>query len=252
MSELLDNVANTITDIKDSILGDDSSDDEYVPPPPPPEDDDDDSSDDDNGNKPPPPSGSALDSDDDIIDDDDDDIIDDDDDDIIDNDDDDDDDNDNSGNFNRNMMDLSQPSGFDNADIDSDDDDDDENYLQKFDETIQQQIITDYHPELKYHNHDEVNNLSTVVRNEYGVIIDPLHQSVPFITRYEKAKILGERAKQLSSGAKPFVEVEDNIIDEYLIALKEFNEKKIPFIIKRPMPNGGCEYWKFEDLEIIA
>jgi DNA-directed RNA polymerase subunit K/omega len=247
MSELLDNVANTITDIKDSILGDDSSDDEYVPPPPPPEDDDDDSSDDDNGNKPPPPSGSALDSDDDIIDDDDDDIIDnddDDDDDIIDNDDDDDDDNDNSGNFNRNMMDLSQPSGFDNADIDSDDDDDDENYLQKFDETIQQQIITDYHPELKYHNHDEVNNLSTVVRNEYGVIIDPLHQSVPFITRYEKAKILGERAKQLSSGAKPFV--------EYLIALKEFNEKKIPFIIKRPMPNGGCEYWKFEDLEIIA
>ena len=252
MSELLDNVANTITDIKDSILGDDSSDDEYVPPPPPPEDDDDDSSDDDNGNKPPPPSGSALDSDDDIIDDDDDDIIDDDDDDIIDNDDDDDDDNDNSGNFNRNMMDLSQPSGFDNADIDSDDDDDDENYLQKFDETIQQQIITDYHPELKYHNNDEVNNLSTVVRNEYGVIIDPLHQSVPFITRYEKAKILGERAKQLSSGAKPFVEVEDNIIDEYLIALKEFNEKKIPFIIKRPMPNGGCEYWKFEDLEIIA
>jgi len=251
MSELLDNVANTITDIKDSILGDDSSDDEYVPPPPPPEEDDDDSSDDDNGNKPPPPSGSALDSDDDIIDDDDDDIIDDDDDDIID-DDDDDDDNDNSGNFNRNMMDLSQPSGFDNADIDSDDDDDDENYLQKFDETIQQQIITDYHPELKYHNHDEVNNLSTVVRNEYGVIIDPLHQSVPFITRYEKAKILGERAKQLSSGAKPFVEVEDNIIDEYLIALKEFNEKKIPFIIKRPMPNGGCEYWKFEDLEIIA
>ena len=233
MSELLDNVANTITDIKDSILGDDSSDDEYVPPPPPPEEDDDDSSDDDNGNKPPPPSGSALDSDDDIIDDDD-------------------DDNDNSGNFNRNMMDLSQPSGFDNADIDSDDDDDDENYLQKFDETIQQQIITDYHPELKYHNHDEVNNLSTVVRNEYGVIIDQLHQSVPFITRYEKAKILGERAKQLSSGAKPFVEVEDNIIDEYLIALKEFNEKKIPFIIKRPMPNGGCEYWKFEDLEIIA
>jgi DNA-directed RNA polymerase I, II, and III subunit RPABC2 len=249
MSELLDNVANTITDIKDSILGDDSSDDEYVPPPPPPEEDDDDSSDDDNGNKPPPPSGTALDSDDDIIDDDDDDDIIDDDDDIID---DDDDDNDNSGNFNRNMMDLSQPSGFDNADIDSDDDDDDENYLQKFDETIQQQIITDYHPELKYHNHDEVNNLSTVVRNEYGVIIDPLHQSVPFITRYEKAKILGERAKQLSSGAKPFVEVEDNIIDEYLIALKEFNEKKIPFIIKRPMPNGGCEYWKFEDLEIIA
>tara|TARA_B110000879_G_C11183589_1_gene519921 strand:+ start:9400 stop:10167 length:768 start_codon:yes stop_codon:yes gene_type:complete len=255
MSELLDTVVNKISEIKDSIIGPDSSDDEYVPPPPPMEDDDSDSSDDDNENKPPPPTGSALDSDDDV----DDDVIDDDDDDLIDNGIDDgiddgiDGDDDTSNNFNRNMMDLSQPGGFDSADIDSDDDyDDDDNYLQKFDETIQQQIISDYHPELKYHNQDEVNNLSIVVRNENGVIIDPLHQSVPFITRYEKAKMLGERAKQLSAGAKPFVEVEDNIIDEYLIALKEFNEKKIPFIIKRPMPNGGCEYWKFEDLEIIA
>jgi len=261
MSELLDNVVNKISEIKDSIIEPDSSDDEYVPPPPPPmEDDDSDSSDNDNENKPPPPTSSALDSDssDDEyapppppMEDDDSDSNDDNDDDDDDNDNDDDDD-DTSNIFNRNMMDLSQPGGFDNANIDSDDDyDDDDNYLQKFDETIQQQIITDYHPELKYHNQDEVNNLSIVVRNENGVIIDPLHQSVPFITRYEKAKILGERAKQLSSGAKPFVEVEDNIIDEYLIALKEFNEKKIPFIIKRPMPNGGCEYWKFEDLEII-
>jgi len=225
MSELLDNVVNKISEIKDSIIGPDSSDDEYVPPPPPMEDDDSDSNDDDDDDNADADADADTDADAD----------------------------DTSNIFNRNMMDLSQPGGFDNADIDSDDDyDDDDNYLQKFDETIQQQIISDYHPELKYHNQDEVNNLSIVVRNENGVIIDPLHQSVPFITRYEKAKILGERAKQLSSGAKPFVEVEDNIIDEYLIALKEFNEKKIPFIIKRPMPNGGCEYWKFEDLEIIA
>ena len=47
------------------------------------------------------------------------------------------------------------------------------------------------------------------------------------------------------------VQIEDTVIDEYLIATKEFNEKKIPFIIKRPMPNGGCEYWRFEDLEIL-
>ena len=68
----------------------------------------------------------------------------------------------------------------------------------------------------------------------------------------QKAKIIGERSKQLSAGALPFVEVEPNVIDEYLIATKEFTEKKIPFIIKRPMPNGGCEYWKMEDLEILV
>ena len=42
------------------------------------------------------------------------------------------------------------------------------------------------------------------------------------------------------------------MIDGYLIALKEFEEKKTPFIIKRPLPNGGCEYWKLSDLEVLV
>jgi len=29
-------------------------------------------------------------------------------------------------------------------------------------------------------------------------------------------------------------------------------EKKIPFVIKRPIPSGGCEYWNLKDLEVIA
>ena len=63
--------------------------------------------------------------------------------------------------------------------------------------------------------------------------------------------MLGERAKQINAGAPIFVEVDPSVIDGYLIALKEFEEKKIPFIIKRPLPNGGCEYWKFKDLELL-
>jgi len=139
--------------------------------------------------------------------------------------------------------------------IDDDDEEDDEdveeNYLQKFDENIQKNIISEFHPELHSHNSDEIEILSKVVRNENGVVIDPLHKTLPFITRYEKARILGERAKQLNAGAKPMVEVDINVIDGYLIALKEFEEKKIPFIIKRPLPNGGIEYWKFKDLEVL-
>ena len=143
--------------------------------------------------------------------------------------------------------------GLDDISDDEDDDDDDydENYLQKFDEKTQQNIISEYHPELQTHNYTEVEILSRVVRDSDGNIIDPLHQTLPFITRYEKAKILGERAKQINAGAPIFVDVEPNVIDGYLIALKEFEEKKIPFIIKRPLPNGGCEYWKFKDLELI-
>ena len=140
--------------------------------------------------------------------------------------------------------------------IDTDDEDeeydDDENYLQKFDENIQKNIIAQHHPELISHNYDEIDILSRVVRDTNGVIIDPVHKTIPFITRYEKARILGERAKQINAGAKPTIDIETSVIDGYLIALKEFEEKKIPFIVKRPLPNGGCEYWKFKDLEVLV
>ena len=139
--------------------------------------------------------------------------------------------------------------------VDSDeyetDEDDDNNSLNKLDTVSRQDIISDYHPELKLHNFDEIENLCKVMRDDEGVIIDPLHRTIPIVTRYEKARILGERAKQINAGANIFVNVDNSIIDGYLIAVKEFEEKKIPFIVKRPMPNGGCEYWKLEDLEML-
>ena len=134
---------------------------------------------------------------------------------------------------------------------DDDEEEEDEDYLQHFDDSIRQKIIEDYHPELKTHNFDEVDVLARVVRDNYGNIIDPLHRTIPFITKYEKARILGERASQINAGAKPMVEVDADIIDGYAIALKEYEAKKIPFIIKRPLPNGTVEYWKFEDMEIL-
>ena len=134
---------------------------------------------------------------------------------------------------------------------DDDDDDDDENYLQKFDTDIRENFIEKHHPEAKSHNFEEVKNLSRVVRNENGIIIDNLHRTLPFLTKYETARILGQRAKQLNSGAKTFVKVPPNVLDGYEIAKLELEEKKIPFIIKRPIPDGTCEYWNVSDLEVI-
>jgi DNA-directed RNA polymerase subunit K/omega len=136
-------------------------------------------------------------------------------------------------------------------DEDEDEDEETENYLKKFDEDIKKNIITDYYPELVQHNSEEVEAMSVVTRNQLGIIIDPLHQTLPFLTKYEKARILGERAKQLDAGALPFVSIDETVISGYLIALKELEEKKIPFIVKRPLPNGGCEYWRLKDLEIL-
>lgn len=136
-------------------------------------------------------------------------------------------------------------------DEEDDDSDLEEDYLQKIDSSMQTDIVSSHHPELLQHKTEEIETLSKVVRNEENMIVDPFHKTVPFLTKYEKARILGERAKQLNAGGKPFVNVDPSILDGYLIAEKELNEKKLPFIIKRPITNGACEYWKIEDLEIL-
>jgi DNA-directed RNA polymerase I, II, and III subunit RPABC2 len=146
---------------------------------------------------------------------------------------------------------LSYEMDSDDADDDEDDDADGEQYLQKFDEFTKQSTIDHYHPELLQHNHDEIEVMSVVVRDNNGNIIDPLHKTLPFLTKYERSRILGERAKQIDAGATPLITVEDGMIDSYLIAVEELTQKKVPFIVKRPLPNGGCEYWKLKDLEFL-
>lgn len=138
------------------------------------------------------------------------------------------------------------------SDTDDDDDDDDHiNYLQKFKHEIQNDFINTYHNDNFTHNYDEINTMSKVIRDNFNNIIDPFHKTIPILTKYERARILGQRAKQIDSGAKPFVHIDKTINDGYLIATRELEEKKIPFIIRRPLPNGGSEYWKVQDLEII-
>jgi DNA-directed RNA polymerases I, II, and III subunit RPABC2 len=139
------------------------------------------------------------------------------------------------------------------ADDDDDDDDEyEENYLQKFDYEINKNYVAEFHPECLNHNSDEVSKLAKVIRDENNIIIDPLHKTLPYLTKYEKARVLGQRAKQIETGAKPLVKVPENIIDGYIIAELELREKKIPFIIKRPIPGGAFEYWHIKDLEIIG
>jgi len=134
---------------------------------------------------------------------------------------------------------------------DDDDVDDDENYLQKFDRDINDDYILNFHPECKTHNYDEISALTKVVYNDSGIIVDPLHRTIPILTKYERTRILGQRAKQINSGSRPFVKVPENIIDGYLIAEIELAQKRIPFIVRRPFPNGGCEYWNLKDLELV-
>ena len=134
-------------------------------------------------------------------------------------------------------------------DIEDDNNDDDTLYLQKFNEEIKKNYILDFHPECYANNYDEISVLTKVVRDKNNNIIDNLHKTIPFMTKYERTRVIGQRAKQINSGVKPFVKVPENIIDGTLIAELELSMKRIPFIIRRPTPGGGCEYWNLKDLE---
>jgi DNA-directed RNA polymerase I, II, and III subunit RPABC2 len=142
--------------------------------------------------------------------------------------------------------------------VEYDDDDEDEDdqymspYLQKFNAEINKNYILDFHPECSINNYDEISVLTQVVRDKANNIIDDLHKTIPFLTKYERTRVIGQRAKQISSGAKTFVKVRENVIDGYLIAELELMQKRIPFIIRRPTPGGGCEYWNLKDLEIVS
>lgn len=135
---------------------------------------------------------------------------------------------------------------------DEDDDDDGEVYLKKFDKEITQNYIMNFHPECVSHNYDEIEAFTKIVRDKNGIVIDDLHKTIPYLTKYERTRILGQRAKQINSGATPFVKVPENVIDGYLIAELELIQKRIPFIIRRPLPNGGSEYWNVKELENIS
>ena len=63
-----------------------------------------------------------------------------------------------------------------------------------------------------------------------------------YMTKYEKARLLGTRALQLSMNAPPLVELQGET-DPLQIAMKELRERKIPLIIRRILPDESYEDW---------
>ncbi|CAG9466131.1 unnamed protein product [Pedinophyceae sp. YPF-701] len=70
-----------------------------------------------------------------------------------------------------------------------------------------------------------------------------------YMTKYEKARILGTRALQISMNAPLMVEPE-GLTDPLDIAMKELQQQKIPFIIRRHLPDGSFEDWSVQELII--
>ena len=67
------------------------------------------------------------------------------------------------------------------------------------------------------------------------------------LTKYEMVRILGERTKQLTMGAKPLIKNFKDLSYES-IAQEEFKLNMIPYKIRRPLPNGKYEIWTLDEL----
>ena len=72
-----------------------------------------------------------------------------------------------------------------------------------------------------------------------------------FLTKYERVKIVGLRAEQIQRGAVPYVKFDKDNFDPVLIANNELQERKIPFMLCRTLPNGEKEYWRLDDMIIL-
>ena len=80
---------------------------------------------------------------------------------------------------------------------------------------------------------------------------DKHHTTYPFLSNYEKTKLLSLRTSQIEKGAHPYIAVPEGITSSYEIAKLELKEKKLPYILKRPLPNGTYEFWRLADLLIL-
>ena len=92
-----------------------------------------------------------------------------------------------------------------------------------------------------------------IIRNREIIITDIEHEireleetgkilmGPPTLTRFEKARIMGARALQLSLGAPPFIEIPESAATSLDIAMEELEQRLIPISIRRTLPNGDFQ-----------
>lgn len=101
---------------------------------------------------------------------------------------------------------------------------------------------------------------SLVITDDYNKIRNAdknTYRSLPILTKYEFDQVIGLRTMHLSRGAPPLVALEDGFtvksnIELRAVAQRELLESRLPYMIKRVMPNGKAEYWSLSDLDLTA
>lgn len=100
------------------------------------------------------------------------------------------------------------------------------------------------HPEVK-----------PVFRKEVAEAIKLPRVTREYYTKYEFTTLLATRAQQLAEGAKPLVSLEGLKTSDpmfiWTVARREIEQRKLPFVIRRQLPNGQSEFWSTQELEVM-
>lgn len=83
------------------------------------------------------------------------------------------------------------------------------------------------------------------------------YRSLPIMTKYEFNQVIALRTMHLAKNAPPLIDLPDGFriksnMELRAVAIQELQQKKLPYIIKRVMPNGKTEYWNVEDLHLAS
>ena len=108
----------------------------------------------------------------------------------------------------------------------------------------------------------EIDKKCEIIRNREIITKDIEHKSIeitakgdqivtgpPTLTRFERARIMGARALQLSLGAPVFIEIPKNATSSLEIAMDELKQRVIPIVIKRTLPNGDYQHLPIDQFE---
>jgi DNA-directed RNA polymerases I, II, and III subunit RPABC2 len=104
----------------------------------------------------------------------------------------------------------------------------------------------DQHPEVRPIYRKDIEN---------ELIKTPGRTTRPYFTKYEYTVLLATRAQQLADGSKPLVDLVGLKMSDpmfvWVVAKREILQRKLPFLIRRQMPNGSAEYWSAQEMEIM-
>lgn len=94
-----------------------------------------------------------------------------------------------------------------------------------------------------------------IFRTEVAAALSQPRVTRGYFTKYEYTTLVATRAQQLAEGAKPLVELtglkQSDPLFVWTVAKREIEQQKLPFVVRRQLPDGTAEFWSAQEMEVM-